>query len=129
MPRKAKSYKEFPQSHFVILKDFREGKKEVSIGMKISEATSSRHQLYRFFKALRSASLEGDPVAERLFEVARNLTIHVVSEPPQLLVKINPLSVALTGFDPTEEKASGEEPLKIDAAEIENIIKGRKSKS
>ena len=125
MLKKAKSYKEYPDYHFRILKDFRDGKSMVSVAMTRAEAFTNRHQLYRFFKALGVAALDGDPLADRLSKISKTLIIHVVTSPSTLLIKINPLSAALGDFSPSESPTQ-EEPSELDPAEIEEIIRGRK---
>ncbi len=125
MVKKPKGYKEYPNYHFAILKDFREGKESVSVDMTRELAYTNRHQLYRFFKALRAAAINGDPVAERLSNLAKNLIIHVTKDPPGLLIRVNPLSVALSDFDPGGEPATSVETVEIDPEDIERIIRER----
>src|SRR5258708_7478466 len=96
MPKKARPYTEYPEEYFKIVEYFREeDHDELRLQMSLSDATSRRHALYRFFRALGIA-YKNDGYAASLSEIANTLVIAVDSVPDGAILRLyrDPLAKA-----------------------------------
>lgn len=108
MPAKGcKDYKDYPETYFKVVENFKEFGEDVVIKATYSEVAYVRHDLHRFFKALAyAAKEESDRYAGELTNVVRDMILTL--DPPhakrgdaaKLIVKVNPMTKMLLRHNP-----------------------------
>lgn len=104
-----KPYEDYPENYFKVLENFATNQDNVELHMTFSEATSTRHSLHRFFKALSTAYVK-DKYAAKLAGIARDIVITIDpswakdrTTSATLSLRMNPLAKMVMKSNPTRE--------------------------
>ena len=134
MPRKARSWKDYPEDYFKLLELVDELKETIELRMPERQAKSRRNDLYRFFAALRhNSDVVEDPYQRKLAKIAKAVVLRTTSL--GLEIELNAISIAMaqgkTLSIVRDKPSKGNAPPHgpYDKAEIERLIEERKSKT
>lgn len=95
-----KNFRDYPEAYFTIIEHFDESTEDYCIEGSYNQLSASRHDLYRFREAL-NRSYNEDPLARKLSNVFRDLTISILpyeasrEDPATLIIRLNPLVKAV----------------------------------
>jgi len=101
-----RDYTSYPENYFNIIEKFKREGNDVVVYGTYGALSYARHDMHRFYVALRTAAATGDRHAAKLANITRDMVL--IIEPPyagrgdkaKLIVKVNPMTKAILESNP-----------------------------